>query len=257
MNSSDPLVSIVMPVFNCGQFLEESIGSVMEQTYTNWELIVVDDNSSDDSLRIAKRLVDGVRQNVIILENETNLGASESRNKALAHSSGRFIAYLDADDVWLSDKLRQQIDYMLSSGIAMCFTSYETIEEDGRHRNFVHIPKSMTYNDFLKNTITCSHTIVFDLNRVELALLMGNKPQAYDYPEDLATWLRVLRTGVTAHGLDVVLAKNRKRIRSRSANKFRAVRRTWNQYTKGEGMDVPHAAYCLFWQVFHAILKRI
>lgn len=170
---------------------------------------------------------------------------------------GDYVAYLDSDDVWLPEKLERQLMFMRDQDVSMCFTGYETIMENGSFRNIVHVPDSLRYKDFLKQTITCSHTIMFNLKKVPLSLLGEIRDVAYDYPEDLDTWLRVLKTGVVARGLDVPLAKYRRHDGSRSSAKTKAVARTWNQYTRNEGLSPFYSAYCLFWQLTHAVLKRI
>lgn len=249
-----PLVSVVMPLFNGESYVREAIDSVLAQTQADLELIVVDDCSSDASARAVASYAD---PRIRLLSHERNKGAAQARNTAIAAARGRYIAFLDADDVWLPHKLEEQIGFMETAHVGMCFTAYETIEADGAHRNYVRVPDRIDYRGFLKNTVTCSHTVVFDLTRVERAWVMAPLRSGYDYPEDMATWLQVLKHGVVARGLNTVLAKNRKHDRSRSANKVAAVRRTWNQYRRGEGLGALYSAYCLFWQLFHAVLKRI
>lgn len=257
-HENDELVSIIMPLYNCEQFVAETLESVFAQTYKNWELIVVDDCSTDKSAALVDSFlsrVDGNRARLYRLG--SNSGAAKARQTALSHLQGDYVAYLDSDDVWLPEKLERQLCFMKTEQAAMCFTGYETIEEDGSHRNFVRVPDNMRYKDFLKQTITCSHTIMFDLSRVPLELLSEIREVPYDYPEDLDTWLRVLKTGVTARGIDEPLAKYRRHDGSRSATKTKAVARTWNQYTKNEGLNPLYSAHCLFWQLTHAVLKRI
>ncbi|RHS41286.1 glycosyltransferase family 2 protein [Collinsella sp. AF08-23] len=251
------LVSIVMPLYNAEPFLAETINSIIAQTYKNWELIIVDDCSTDSSLTTARRHAKRDSR-IRVYSNAHNMGAAKSRNAGLKCVKGDYLAFMDADDVWVPEKLEHQLAYMKSFGLGMCFTSYETIESDGSHRNYVHVPKSITYDGFLKNTITCSHTIAFDLSMVSIKMLVcpdyGND---FDFPEDMVVWLQVLKNGIAAGGLDEVLAKNRKHRGSRSSNKLHAVARTWNAYRKIERINPFYATYCLFWQLTHAVLKRI
>ncbi len=250
-------VSIVMPLFNAEPFLVETIDSVLSQTFGDWELIVVEDCSTDGSLRLARQYEE-LDSRIRVYPNAHNLGAAKSRNAGLGYVTGDFVAFMDADDVWMPEKLERQLGYMRTSRLGMCFTSYETIESDGSHRNYVHVPKVIDYDGFLKNTVTCSHTIVFDLSQVPLRLLeCPDFGGTFDFPEDLVVWLQVLKSGVSAGGLDEILAKNRKHGDSRSANKLRAVERTWNAYRKVEKINLVYSAYCLFWQLTHAVLKRI
>ena len=254
--ASSDLVSVIMPLYNCEAFVGEAVRSVISQTYENWELIVVDDCSTDGSLDVVAGYLDDRR--IRVVRHQENRGASRARNTALRRVRGRYVAYMDADDVWMPGKLEHQLSFMARSGASMCFTSYETIEEDGAHRNFVHVPATITYRHFLKNTLTCSHTIMFDLSVVDVAwLLTPEESVPYDFPEDLDTWLRVLKHGVTGYGLDSIEAKNRKHGSSRSANHLAAVHRTWNQYRRRENLPFLYSCYCLFWQLYHAVRKRM
>ena len=251
-----PLISVIMPLYNCEKYILQAVESVVAQTYKNWELIIVDDCSTDTSLDLVQKYVSDSR--VKLIASSLNEGAARARTIALGKVTGSYVAYMDSDDVWLPNKLERQLKYMERTGTAMCFTAYETIQEDGEHKNYVWVPERIDYKGFLKNTITCSHTIMLDLNRVSIEWLMApSECIDYDYPEDLDTWLRVLSHGGMGCGLNEILAKYRKHPSSRSADKRKAVSRTWNQYRKREGLSVPYSAYCLFWQLFHAVLKRI
>lgn len=255
--AGSPLVSVIMPLHNAEPYIAETLASVLTQTYGNWELIVVDDCSTDASCSIVETALER-DERIRLLRNPGNMGVAKTRNRGVLEARGRYVAFLDADDAWMPEKLGRQIAFMAESGCAMCFTSYETIESDGSHRNYVRVPREIGYGGFLKNTVTCSHTIMFDLSKTERSLLVcPDFDGCFDFPEDMVVWLQVLKSGVIAQGLDEVLAKNRKHDASRSADKRRAVLRTWNAYRQVEYLALPYAAYCLFWQLFHAVLKRI
>lgn len=246
-------VSIIMPTYNSEAFVGETIDSVIAQTYPNWELLIVDDCSSDGTCNLVENYVRSDSR-VRLFRQECNQGPAAARNLALRESKGRFVAYFDSDDLWVPEKLSHQLAFMEKGGIGMCFTSYETINEDGSHRNYVHVPESIGYKGFLKAPVTCTHTVMFDTEKIDRSLLvMPNLRKR----QDGATWLRVLRSGVIAYGLDEILAKNRKRKGSVSSNKLSAMRFTWHLYRDIEGLSVPYAAYCQFWQLFHAAIKRI
>lgn len=257
IEGSAPLVTIVMPLYNAEHYVAETIESVLAQTLSDWNLVVVDDCSTDDSYRIVAEYAasDSRIRHIRLMSNG---GAARARNAGVLEACGRYLAFIDADDIWMPEKLERQIDYMRQSGVAMCFTSYETVGPDGAHRNFVRVPHRIGYRGFLKNTITCSHTIVFDLEIVDRSLLIcPNYGDGFDFPEDMVVWLQVLKTGVMAYGIEDILAKYRRHASSRSADKRRAVARTWNAYRRVEKLSVPYSAYCLFWQLFHAMIKRI
>lgn len=255
--TNSPVVSVIMPLFNCEQYVGEAIESVISQTFEDWKMIVVDDCSADKSREIVERYLNDRR--IELIQHASNRGSAEARRTAIAATpDSEYLAYMDADDVWMPNKLESQLHFMKETGSVMCFTSYETIEADGDHRNYVHVPKDITYHQFLKNTITCSHTMILDLKTISKdELISGRSRVDYEYPEDMDTWCSILKQGIVAQGLDVILAKNRKHSKSRSANKFRAVRRTWNQYRKNEKLSILYSLYCLFWQLFHAIQKRV
>ena len=140
----DDLVSIIMPSWNTGEFIAESIQSVLNQTYTNWELIIIDDCSSDDTDQIIESFND---ERIKYLKNEKNCGAALTRNRGLREARGEWIAFLDSDDLWMPEKLEHQIDFMKKNGYSLSFTEYEKIDEDSKPLNiYVSGPKKVNKN---------------------------------------------------------------------------------------------------------------
>ena len=135
------LVSIITPSFNSSQFINECINSVIIQTYNNWEMIIVDDCSQDDSVNIISDMaVKDKRLNLITCDQ--NIGPSEARNIALKHAKGRYIAFLDSDDIWHKEKLQRQLNFMKEKDCAFSFTSYQPISENGqRYHKIISVPK--------------------------------------------------------------------------------------------------------------------
>lgn len=248
-----PLVSVIIPCYNSAEHIEETLESVRAQTMPDLEMLVVDDCSSDGSAEVVQRVA-ARDSRVRLLRQPTNQGVARARNRALDQARGRYIAYLDSDDLWAPEKLERQIAFMAKCGIGACFTSYETIEQDGAHRNFVHVPRSITYRQFLKNTVTCSHSLLFDTYCVDRSLLVMPDIRR---GQDFATWVQVMKAGHTFFGLDEPLAKYRKCPGSLSSSPLTSVRRTWNIYRRVERLSIPYAAYCQAWQLYHAIIKRI
>lgn len=248
-----PLVSVIIPSYNSAKHISETIKSVLVQTMGDLEVLVVDDASSDGTVDIARELSRHDSRVRLMLQPE-NAGVALARNRALSVAQGRYIAYLDSDDLWLPEKLELQIAFLAEKGAGACFTSYETIEEDGEHRNYVHVPARIGYRQFLKNTVTCSHTLLFDTEIVDRGLLVMPDIRK---GQDFATWLQVMKAGHDLFGLDEVLAKNRKRAGSLSSDKLAAVKRTWNIYRNVEHLSIPYSAYCQSWQLFHAVKKRV
>jgi len=249
---SNPLVSIIMAAYNAAPWIQETIESVIAQTYQNWELIITEDCSTDNTREILSEIIKHDSR-IKVYYNVVNRGPADSRNNSLKFSNGEYIAYLDSDDLWMPEKLEKQIEFMQKYDIAMCYTSYETIEVDGSHRNIVHVPKETDYKNFLKRPISCSFTVMFNLNKMNKNLLiMPNIRRG----QDGATWCQVLKSGVIGQGLDLVLAKKRAHADSLSANKLKAIKRTWYIYRKIEKLSIPYSGYYFVFYAFNAINKR-
>ena len=198
------LISIITPYYNSSKFIDECVNSVLLQSYCNWELLLVDDCSNDNSkellLNIEKK--DG-RIKVIFLDN--NIGAANARNVAIQKAKGKYIAFLDSDDLWDSKKLDKQISFMVQNDIAFSFTSYESISENGLDIiSVIKAPYKMTYNDYLKNTIIGCLTVVIDIEKVgdfEMPSIRSS--------HDMALWLLIMKRGFIAYGFNENLAKYR------------------------------------------------
>ena len=186
-----PLVSVIVPSYNSETHVLQTLQSVLSQTMRDLEVLAVDDASQDRTRSLIQALAERDPR-VRVLVQPTNQGVALARNRGLAHARGRYVAYLDSDDLWMPEKLERQIAFMTRTGAGACFTSYETIEENGAHRNFVRVPASIGYKDFLKNTVTCSHTLLFDTQVVDRALL---RMPDLRRGQDAATWLGVMKAG--------------------------------------------------------------
>lgn len=181
------LVSIVMPSYNTGKFIAASIESVMKQTYTNWELIIVDDCSTDNTDEVVEHYLFDKRVNYI--KNETNKGAALSRNKALAEAKGKYIAFLDSDDLWLPNKLEKQISFMKQNNYAFTYTKYSEIEENGESTGIVVSgPKKIGNLKMHLFNFTGCLTVVYDAEVVGLIQIPDLKKR-----NDWAMWLKVVK----------------------------------------------------------------
>ncbi|MDR0220626.1 MAG: glycosyltransferase [Lachnospiraceae bacterium] len=252
------MVSIVIPVYNAEKYIAETIKSVLAQTYTDWELILVDDGSADESVaRIAEVLLvvpDKVRGRIQVIRKEKNEGAAAARNAGLYLAKGRYLAFLDGDDLWLPDKLAKQLAFMEKTGAAFSFTGYEFGDENAAPSGkVVHVPPTLDYRGALSRTVISTITVLFDVSVLGKELLEMPSIKS----EDTATWWRILRNGHTAHGLDEVTAIYRRYPRSLSADKLEAVRRIWRLYRHQEGLGLCYSLWNLaFWAV-RATLRRI
>ena len=244
-------VSIIIPAYNAAEYISATIGSIKEQTYDNWELIIVE-NGSTDSTRDVLRQIDDKR--IIVSLNDENLGAARSRNIGIDMASGRFIAFIDADDIWKSDKLEKQVAYMLKEDIAFSFTGYEFGDDKAEPTGkIVCVPKTLSYNEALKNTTIFTSTVMFDMNKL--------KKEDIQMPcvksEDTATWWRILRSGYTAYGINDNLCIYRRPAKSLSSNKLEAVRRIWNLYRRVEGLSIVKSVICFVGWGFRAVKRRV
>ena len=249
MNS---LVSIITPSYNSERFIKQCIKSVLAQTYKNWEMIIVDDFSNDNSkLEIAALSKNEARIKTIFLDK--NIGAAEARNVAIRKAKGRYIAFLDSDDLWSPKKLEVQILFMCKNNIAFSYTSYQLVSEDGLNNlNTIKAPKEMAYYSYLKNTIIGCLTVIIDRQEVGY-FEMPNIRSSHD----MALWLLIMRRGFCAYGLDKNLAKYRVVSSSNTANKIQAVKDVWKVYTQVEKLPFLYSFWCFLNYLFHAIKKRI
>ncbi len=247
------LVSVVIPVYNAGRELSETIASVKNQIYKDWELILVDDGSSDDSVRIAEEASkeDG---RIRLIRNTGEHGASFARNLGVSESKGRYLCFLDADDLWITNKLEKQLSLMKSKNVAFSFTGYEFADEAGRGLGkIVRVPETISYKEALKNTTIFTSTVMFDLDRLSKAEI----EMPHIESEDTALWWRILRKGITAYGLDIPLTLYRRSSGTLSSNKLIAIKRIWRLYREAEGLSVPYSAYCFCFWATRAVLRRI
>ena len=180
------LVSIIMPSYNTASFIEETIQSVLNQTYTNWELIIVDDCSTDNTDEVLENIKDS---RIRYFKNDKNSGAAVSRNKALREARGQWIAYLDSDDLWMPEKLEKQVHFMETNGYAFSYTNYEEIDVNG-NKTGVSItgPKKITKTGMFNYCWPGCLTVMFDANKIGLIQIEDIKKN-----NDYAMWLKVCR----------------------------------------------------------------
>lgn len=235
----DGLVSIVMPVHNAERFLEEAIRSVMSQTYAGWELLVINDNSSDSSMDIASKLA-AEDKRIKIYDNPHSTGyPATPRNMAVDLAKGRYIAFLDSDDVWLPNKLEHQLPYFLESDkIGVVFSDYEKIDENSKRSNrIIKARKITTYKKLLLGNVIGNVTAMYDVNRVGKAYFPLVRH------EDYAMWLSILKRGFVARNTGKVMALYRVSNGSVSSQKTRLLTWQWNIYRKVEKLNFLKSVY--------------
>jgi len=241
-----------MPSYNAARFIGESINSVLLQTYSNWELLIVDDCSKDNSVEVVRKFAN-IDKRVVLFSLEKNVGAAAARNVAIEHAQGQYIAFLDSDDVWDEYKLEKQLAFMKQYSYAFTFSNYYVMEENGKKtENIVKVPSSLSYHQYLRNTIIGCLTVIIDRQQTgdfKMPLIKSS--------HDMALWLLIMKRGFKAYGLKDVLAGYRLVSTSNTAKKWKAAKDVWKVYREIEGLSVLYAAYCFCGYAINAVLKRI
>ena len=248
----DALVSIVVPVYNAERFIKETVASVWNQTYKDWELLLINDGSTDRSGSMLDRFAESdVRIRVF---HEYGSGAAGARNIGTRNARGRYLAFLDADDLWDKRKLEKELAFLKEKDAGFVFTGYEFTDPSGKGTGkVVHVPEQLIYEEALKNTTIFTSTVLFDMKKTGRDLLFMPAVKS----EDTALWWKVLKAGFTAYGLDENLVKYRRAGKTLSSNKLEAVRRIWNLYRKTEGFPVGKSLYYFAFWAWNAVARRM
>ncbi len=248
------MVSIVVPVYNAANYIEDTIRMVCDQTYKDWELILVDDASSDNSVKVIEDIISTQKKRIRLIKKDVNAGAASARNAGIDASSGRFIAFLDADDVWMQDKLEKQVEFMESTGAAFSFHAYEFGDVDAKPTGkIVHVPKVLKYRQALSRTVIFTSTVMFDTEKIDMEII--HMPQVPS--EDTATWWRILKSGYEAYGLDENLTIYRRPAKSLSSNKLEALYRIWFLYRNIANLSVLESLFYFGGWAVRATIRRL
>ena len=250
MSTSVPAVSVVIPVYNAESTLADTVASVIAQTVHNWELILVDDASTDGSTAVAAQYAQGDAR-IRFLQNERNLGVAETRNRAIRAARGSYIALLDSDDLWNPEKLERQMALADATGAELIYCSYAIIDEAGKRccDDFI-VPKTTDREKMLvRSVISCSTALI------RRGCLLEHPFRSEYVHEDLALWLELLGTGCRACGCPEVLASYRVSSRSRSGNKRKSALGRWEIYRKCMGYPATKSAW-LFTRYAVRALKK-
>jgi teichuronic acid biosynthesis glycosyltransferase TuaG len=246
-----PLVSIITPAWNAEDFVGEAIRSVQEQGITDWEMLVADDCSTDGTATVVEVFA-SQDPRVRLIRCGRNGGPARARQAAIDKASGRYLAFLDSDDLWLPAKLERQLPFMAHKGAALTYTSFRRISEDGVDIGQVFaIPQSLTYRQLLCNTAIATLTAIIDR---DVAGEVSMTDAGYD---DFCLWLSVLKRGHKAYGLQEDLARYRVRGNSVSSRPLRSAAWVWNIYRNVEHLSFIKSAWCLANFGVRAYAKRL
>lgn len=218
------LVSVIMPAYNAERYIEESIASVLNQTFKNIELIIVNDYSTDNTLEIIKYISQNDNR-VIVIDNATNLGCANSRNKALLEAKGEYIAFCDSDDVWESEKIKKQLNHIKNNNADMVFTAYEMIDSNGTFIKSRSVKQVLTMEDLLKENSVIFSTTLFKKEAIE-----GICFDSSWFHEDYVFLLECLKKNLKFVGMNEALVKYRVHNKGRSFNKLNAAKHRWKIY---------------------------
>jgi len=235
-----PLVSIVTPVYNAARWLEETLASVRAQTLIDWEQILVDDGSTDNSVAIAESAA-GEDPRFRVLQTGRNVGPSAARNVAIAACRGRFIAFLDADDLWLPEKLARSVEWLTVNGFGFIYHDYRHMSHDGsRVGALIKAPEKLDLRTLHTQRGTGCLTVVIDRKQIPV----------FDFPaiapyraEDFCLWSQLIGSGHIGHRLPADLARYRLSLKSRSANKLGGAINAWHLYREISRLPFPRAAF--------------
>lgn len=242
-------ISIITPSYNSSKFIFESIHSVFNQSFFDWELIIVDDCSTDNSVEVIQSFVE-FDSRIKLIQLPQNSGAAVARNEAIKAAQGRYIAFLDSDDLWLPDKLEKQLFFMQANDYPFSYAAYDKIDEDGEIIAHIGVPDKVSYPDLLKMCSIGCLTAMYDteyFGKVTMPLIRKR--------QDLGLWLKLLRKADYAYGFNETLAQYRVRADSISANKANAAKFTWRLYREVEGLGLIKASYYFIHYAVRGLLR--
>lgn len=247
----EDLVSIITPMYNAEKYIAETIASVQAQTYEKWEMLIVDDASTDGSASIVQKMMMN-DERIKYYKNSVNCGVAQSRNIAISKARGRFLAFLDSDDLWRPVKLEEQLQMMKESGSAFCYGACSVIDETGKSiRRDRYVPEKIDYKELLKGNVIPCLTVVIDHKRIP-DIIMPQIPH-----EDYATWLTILKEGIVACGINEVVADYRVCRDSVSSHKGSALKWTWNIYRNYLNLNLCACIYNFCWYAIRGLGKHV
>ena len=246
----NPLISIITPAYNCEKFVAEAIESVLQQSFHNWEMIIVNDASTDHTPSILQMYTKRDKR-IRVITNSKNLGVAKSRNIAIEAALGDYIAFLDSDDIWFKEKLEKQLAFILENNLVISYSAYNTINEHGMYINSRIPPKEISYKDLLKSNHIGNLTAIYDCR------YFGKVYLEQAGHEDYILWLNLLKRVGKTKGIVEPLASYRVLSNSISSDKFTAIKWQWRIYRKFQKLSRIESFYYLLWYIYNGFKKRI
>ncbi|WP_369717075.1 glycosyltransferase family 2 protein [Leptotrichia sp. HSP-536] len=243
-------VSIIVPMYNAEKFIGKTIESVLAQTYQNWEMLIMNDVSTDNSLAIVS-VYAKKDERIKIVNTEKNVGVVKGRNFLIDLASGKYIAFLDADDYWHNKKLEKQIKFMKEKNASISCTEYTRVKENEEKINDVIIKENIFYNDMLKNNYLGCLTVIYDAEKIGKRYF-----KELEKNEDYVLWLEIVKDVDIIYGLKENLAYYRVLDNSRSSNKVKTAKVRWEIYRKIEKLSLLKSIYYFLHYAVRAVLKN-
>ena len=242
-------VSIIVPMYNAEKFIGKTIESVLSQTYENWEMLIMNDVSTDNSLAVVNKFAKKDAR-IKVVNTEKNMGVVKGRNHLIDLANGKYIAFLDADDYWHSQKLEKQIQFMKEKNAGISCTEYTRVKENGEKINEVVIKSEISYTDMLKNNYLGCLTVMYDVEKVGKRYF-----KELEKNEDYVLWLEIVKDVKTIFGLKENLAYYRVLDNSRSSNKAKTAKVRWEIYRQVERLPFLKSVYYFLHYAVRAVLK--
>lgn len=246
---SNDLVSIITPSYKSAKFIAQTIESVLAQTYQNWEMIIVDDVSPDNSNEIIEEYCKKDSR-IKLIKLEKNSGPAVARNRAIEEAEGRYIAFLDADDLWKPEKLEKQLAFMDENDLAFTYSSYDLIDEEGKDLGSFTTKESISYSGMLKTCSVGCLTAIYDTQKLG-KVYMPNIIKRQDY----GLWLKILKEIGTTKGMLEPLGTYRILKNSVSSNKLNAAKYQWKIYREVENLSFVKSVYYFVQYAYFGVMK--
>lgn len=251
MPDSEPLVSVIMPVYNTKAFLADSIESILKQSYKNFELLIYDDLSTDGSNIIIREYAEKDSR-IRDFKGQYNIGAGKARNFLIQAAIGRFVAFCDSDDKWEPEKLAVQVRYLLENSLDLTYSSYKVVNSEGKLKRVVNAKEKVSYDIMLRNNYIGCLTAIYDTNRLGKRYMPDMRKR-----QDWACWLDILKETQQVQGIRKVLATYTERNDSISKKKLNMIKYNWLVYYKHEKFGIFKSIICLIYFMFFYFGKKV